>query len=197
MMGLQFENRRGKIYYLQEGRTPTGKPKYYMGQKITGTALDALPEGYEIHEAPEHGQVVVRKCQPSIITADERETVVQAVRRSSGLKHFNVEIEGDRLVVWTPSMDVSEADNMIHHLAGAVSIPRAQELQTFLLKQTHYMKMLRFVLVDPERRVFVVERWCFRGSIDDWIRIGGRGPLSELAERYAKHLGRESFYDLM
>jgi hypothetical protein len=197
MMGLQYENRRGKTYYLQEGKTPTGKPKYYMGQKITGTALDTLPKGYEIHESPEHGQVVVRKSQPSAITADERETVVQAVRQSSGLKHFIVEIEGDSLVLWTPSMDVSEADDMIRDLAGPVSIPRAQQLQTLLFNRSHYMKMLRFVLVDPERRVFAVERWCFRGSIDDWIHIGGHGSLNDLISKYAKHLGKESFFELM
>jgi hypothetical protein len=196
-MGLQYQNRRGDTYYLQEGKTPKGKPKYYMGQKLSGTALDALPEGYEIHESPEHGQVVVRKSKPSAITADERETVVQAIRRSSGLKHFLVEIEGDSLVVWTPSMDTSAADDMIRHLAGDVSLPRAQGLQSYLLERSHYMKMLRFVLVDPERRVFAVQRWCFRGSIDDWIRVGGRGPLSEQVESYARHLGRESFYELM
>jgi hypothetical protein len=197
MMGLQYENRRGKTYYLQEGKTPKGKPKYYMGQRITGTALDALPEGYEIYESPEHGQTVVRKCQPTTITANERATVDQAVRRFSGLKHFIVEIEGDSLVVWTPSMDLSEADDLIHKLAGAVPLPRAQELQTFLVKQSHYMKMLRFVLVNPERRDFAAQRWCFRGSIDDWIHVGGLGPLSELIEKYAKHLGRESFFELI
>jgi hypothetical protein len=45
MMGLQYENRRGRIDYLQEGKTKTGKPKYDMGQKITGTALDAARQG--------------------------------------------------------------------------------------------------------------------------------------------------------
>jgi hypothetical protein len=197
MMGLQHTNRRGLIYYLQEGKTKTGKPKYYMGQKITGTALDALPDGYEIYESPEHGQVVVRKSQPSIITEDEREMVTQAVRRSSGLEHFIVEIEGDSLVVWLPSMDVSEADKLIHDLAGAVSPARAREHRGFLLKQSHYAKMLRFVLANPDSRVFAVERWCFRGSIDDWIHIGRFGPLKKLVETYAKHLGQESFFELM
>ncbi len=196
-MGLQHENRRGLIDYLQEGKTRTGKPKYYMGQKITGTALDALPEGYEIYESPEHGQVVVRKRQPSSITPAEKEIVVQAVRRSSGIEHFVVEIDGDSLVVWLPAMGVSEADSFIHKVGGAFAMARARSLREFMLKQSHYEKMLRFVLANPDRRVFAVERWCFRGSIDDWIHLGRSGSLKGLVETYAKHLGKESFFELI
>jgi len=31
----------------------------------------------------------------------------------------------------------------------------------------HYTALLRFTLEDTEKRLFRVERWCFRGSIDD------------------------------
>ena len=46
-MALRYENRRGQIYHLQMGKTPTGQPKYYMGLKINGTPLDVVPEGHE------------------------------------------------------------------------------------------------------------------------------------------------------
>ena len=42
---LQHVNRMGQVYYLQEGKTPTGKPKYYTGRKLTGKPLDTLPDG--------------------------------------------------------------------------------------------------------------------------------------------------------
>ena len=38
-MAFQYENRRGETYYLQMGKTRTGKPNYYMGRKLKGTAL--------------------------------------------------------------------------------------------------------------------------------------------------------------
>jgi len=31
--------------------------------------------------------------------------------------------------------------------------------------------MLRFILTAKENREFVAQRYCFRGSIDDWIDI--------------------------
>ncbi len=49
---------------------------------------------------------------------------------------------------------------------------------------------------DRETRAFATERFCFRGSVDDWIHIGGPGPLAEQVEKYVKHLGRESMYEL-
>jgi hypothetical protein len=196
-MGFQYENRRGEIYYLLEGKTSTGKPKYSMSRKPSGKQVEALPVGYEIYEAPEHGQVHARQIKLSAITPSERQTVADAMRRYSAIEQAIVDVEEDSLVVWTPSMGVSEAETLIHDLAGSVSTSRARELRESVLKRSRYEKMLRFLLVNPDRRLFAVQRWCFRGSIDDWIRVGGPGPLADLAKEYAKHLGRESFFELM
>ncbi len=57
--------------------------------------------------------------------------------------------------------------------------------------------MLRFLLVEPKKRVFVVERYCFRGSVDDWISVGeGPKSLPVLVKKYVRHLGQESMYEL-
>ena len=57
--------------------------------------------------------------------------------------------------------------------------------------------MLRFTLSDADRRLFSVERFCFRGSIDDWINLAVMVPLEESIADYVPHLGEESFYDLI
>jgi hypothetical protein len=31
--------------------------------------------------------------------------------------------------------------------------------------------MMQFILDDKEERLFTAQRYCFRGSIDDWIDI--------------------------
>jgi hypothetical protein len=50
-------------------------------------------------------------------------------------------------------------------------------------------------LDDEQRRLFTAQRYCFRGSVDDWIDIG-HGPLTKLVKRYVKHLGQESYFEL-
>jgi len=61
---------------------------------------------------------------------------------------------------------------------------------------TTFSAVLRFILDDAEKRLFTVERYCFKGSIDDWIYLAGPEPLESLANKYLKHLGQESFYQL-
>jgi hypothetical protein len=61
-----------------------------------------------------------------------------------------------------------------------------------------HMPVMRFTLVDEQTRVFTVARWCFKGSIDDWWPLMGvRGDLKTLVAKYCRHLGKESFFELM
>jgi hypothetical protein len=197
---LRHENRRGEVYYLQEGKTRSGKPKYYAGKKLTGTPLAAMPEGHEFYERPETAQVVVRRLPESPITELERRQAEDIVRRASGLAYFVVAIEGDALVVYTPSATRDDADRLIDLLAGpgfGKGSARANAYRAEYVRKSQYMKMLRFDLVDADRRLYRAERWCFRGSIDDWISLPGTGPLAKIVEQYARHLDKESFFELM
>jgi hypothetical protein len=56
--------------------------------------------------------------------------------------------------------------------------------------------MLVFHLVDATRRIFQTQRYCFLGSVDDWIEIGKPGKLSTLVKKYVKHLGQDSYVEL-
>jgi hypothetical protein len=61
---------------------------------------------------------------------------------------------------------------------------------------THYSDLLRFMLIDARRRTFVTQRYCFIGSIDDWIDIGRSGTLAHLVTQHVQHLGKESYFNL-
>ena len=77
--------------------------------------------------------------------------------------------------------------------------PHVQGTKARLMRRSNYTKMMRFKLVDRAKRLFVVQRWCFRGSVDDWIGLGSRtrAPLPNLVRTYVPDLGKESFYDLI
>jgi hypothetical protein len=62
-MSIQYINRKEQIYYLHQGITKTGKPKYFFSMKAEGNVLEAIPDGYEIYENP-NAQVFLRKIQP-------------------------------------------------------------------------------------------------------------------------------------
>ena len=61
---------------------------------------------------------------------------------------------------------------------------------------TGYQALMRFILIDKKTREFEAQRYCFRGSIDDWIELDTSTNLEELAKKCCYHLGKDSFYDL-
>lgn len=197
---LSYENRKGQVYHLLQGKTPTGKPKYYASRKLTGTPLDAMPEGYEWRELPETAQVVVRRIQPSLVTEFERARTEAIVQRVSGLTIFVVDIEEDSLVVYTPSTSRRKVEELINDLAGPMFRRSPSRVEAYIdesLRRSQFVKMLRFTLMNPDKRIYHAERWCFLGSIDNWFPLTGFAPLDELVEAYARHLDSESFFELM
>ncbi len=66
---------------------------------------------------------------------------------------------------------------------------------TTLRRVIQYSPMLTFILNDKESRLFTIQRYCFRGAIDDWIDVD-HGTLAKLVRNYAKHLGQESYFEL-
>ena len=60
-----------------------------------------------------------------------------------------------------------------------------------------YLPMFRFRLVDEDKRLFSVARWCFKGSINDWFPLSPGKSLEMQARLFLPYLNKESFYELM
>lgn len=172
-MTLEYRNRKGDVYYAYQGLTKTGKPKYFASKRESsdkGERLKTMPSDYEFAENPSDGGVTLRRIKPSNILPQERELVSKLVLKLTQYKSQHTVIDGDSIVVFTPS--------------------GPQGLGSF------YTATLRFVLLDSDKRIFYPERFCFRGSIDDWINIGEPASLNELARKFIPYLGKEAFFDL-
>ena len=200
-MAIQYTNRKDDIYYLQAGKTKTGKPRYWCGQKLTGEPLEAVPQGYEIREDPLHAIVTLRKVRPTKISPLEIKLLSNGIRQYAGLEHFIVDVEGDSLVVYLPDRAEDQADEMLEEVwrAGVAHVaPRAGDQRVAdAALQLHEDD----AVPAGGRGQTHVRRpaWCFRGSVNDWIGLGSRtpAPLPALVRTYVQDLGKESFYDLM
>ena len=58
------------------------------------------------------------------------------------------------------------------------------------------MPVLRFTLIDDQKRRFQAERMCYLGSIDDWIAIAFDKPIEELTRSLIPALGSDEFFEL-
>jgi hypothetical protein len=158
---VQHINRKRETYYLHQGRTKTGKPRYFFSRKSEGELCRQVPDGFEIYEDP-RGQVFCRRIRPKLIWEQEIEVVREAIR-NCGKQFF-------------AGVDVKKKDIIVYE---------------------HEEPCFKFTLCDG-KRLFVASRWCYRGSINGWISLcSGPKPLSQLAGQYCRHIGEESFYELM
>ena len=184
---FEYVNRKGQRYLLCETKTKTGKPRYVFSREVVGAPVAAVPEGYEVSESVQ-GVVSLRKAGSCQILDEEIAVVRAALAQHSRLRRCRVEARKRELVVYEAHVEGLEQ--------LAKMFPGREDALERVADRAPLMPVLRFLLDDDEKRRFVVERMCYRSSINGWHGLDG-GPLEELAARYVRHVGRESFFDLV
>ena len=192
-MPITHTNAKGQTFSLYQGTTKTGKPKYYFAMQSEGTLAKAIPAGYEIYENP-NAQVFLRRIPPKIITDEERQVVEEGMRTYATVKDYKIDVKGNALLIYTAVQDIDALADCLQ--SSRLLSKKIYERMTYCGKTIHYSPMMVFQLVDATRRTFQTQRYCFLGSVDDWIEIGKPGKLATLVKRYVKHLGQDSYVEL-
>jgi hypothetical protein len=192
---MEYINRRDDRYYVFQGKTKTGKPKFYTSKRPEsekGTLVDSLPDDFEIYEAPSDARVYVRKKKPTKIIPPERDLVHRLAEALSAYSHVQTVIEGDRIVVYTPPVDTDRCSRLLAVAIGA----SCDRLNDWAIRYGRFAADLRFSLIEADKRIYMAERFCYLGSIDDWITISKPAQLESLAEKTLPHLGHDSFFEI-
>lgn len=194
-MPITYTNRKGTTYTLCQGVTKTGKPRYTFARDPQGKrVVEAIPDGYEISESV-NGIVSLVKERPQKLLPQEIAAVEEAVRKHPKARNYCINVRHDSIEVYESVGP--DADGLISDLKGLSFMTRAKEadLRAILERSAQFTLVLRFILEDEEARVYRAERWCYSGSIDDWIFVD-TGPLERLAQRMIPTLGTDAFYEL-
>lgn len=191
-MPITYTSRRGQTYYLHTGPKRGGGAQHYFSMESEGSLAETLPKGFEIYESV-RGQVFLRRKQPKLIHDEEKECIEREIEKRQSKNLYKIEVRGKALTIF-------ESDSPLDRLADLAPylfLPRDPAgKKAYEERFASYQAIMRFTLTDPELRLFAPERFCFRGSVDDWISIGPPEPLKKLASKYLKHLGGDSLYDL-
>ena len=103
------------------------------------------------------------------------------MRTYATVKDYKIDVKGNALLIYTA---VQEIDALADLFKDLYPDPTANvELMANLRKVVHYSPMLVFQLVDATRRTFQTQRYCFLGSVDDWIEIGKPGKLTHAGQK--------------
>ncbi|NBC07001.1 MAG: hypothetical protein GVY26_07395 [Bacteroidetes bacterium] len=180
-----------KTYYLKARRTKKGNPSYYLTRKKDEDCLDIMPAGYEIFEKYDTGQAFIRKVKKSHIEGREVEIIKKELRKNKSLYDFKLDTCGDEIRIYTKEKDSdAEASDRLRNLGR--DIPEAA-----WYKFKRYEEQMRISLTQPDgQREFIVKRYCYRSSIDDWMVIDSGRDIKALAEKNLYHLGKESYFEL-
>ena len=182
---------------LYRGQTRTGKPRYYFGRagQGQGEVVTELPPGFTISESV-NGVVSLVKDHPSLIQPEEVAAVEAAVQQHPEARRYRVAVKHDQIEVYEQVGPDYDALLSELHIPNLSSPGLAERLQTWEERHARYTPVLRFVLLDPTRRRFGAQRWCYLGSIDDWLELGQTGSAAQLARALIPTLGTDQFYEL-
>ena len=198
-MSITHTNRKGVTFYLCRGVTKTGKPRYFFPREPDkGEPVEAIPEGYEVVESV-NGVVSLAKVRPALIRPEELALVRAAVAVHPKSRNYRVDVKGVQIVVYErEGADPDHVARRYRGFAWTCPLPCWPPgcAKTFD-RSARFTPVLRFTLTDEAKRTFYVERWCYLGSIDDWVDIGAAGQLSCLVKQTVPKLGTDAFFELM
>ncbi len=194
-MPITYTNRKGYTYYLCKGVTKTGKPRYYFAREVKGEPVDEIPDGFRIRESV-NGIVSLVKDRPSQILSEEIAAVEAALRRHPKARNYRVSAKADRIEIY--ERVGPDADELLARFGqvGPLLPGGVEGLRGEQDRHAQFTPVLRFILADAERRTFRAERWCYLGSIDDWIDVGPTRPVDELARQLVPRLGSDRFFEV-
>jgi hypothetical protein len=194
-MSLTYTSRKGFTYFLNKGVTKTGKPRYYFAREQKDEPVEEIPAGYEVEESV-NAVVSLVKARPQLIRPEESASVEAALNKHPKAGNYRLAIKNDQIMIYEGIGGGMDSLRIIFGQAG-LNIERAEErLQKELDRYTQFTPVMRFILDDQETREYHAERWCYRGSIDDWIYAGHSGKINSLAKKLIPTLGTDEFYEL-
>lgn len=195
MKPITHVTRKRKLYYLHQGKTKTGKAKYYFSIKAEGNLVQAIPEGFEIYENPD-ARVFLRKIPPKLISDQELNIVEEGLKQYARVEKYIVDVKKKHINIFTRNEDSTSFLELLW--SSAQRFGRTDDdIEAILDEVLSYSCDIRFVLVDKQKRLFQTQRYCYRASIDDWIEIGPIDQLTPLVKIHIKHIGQNSIYQVL
>ena len=196
-MPITYTNRKGITYTLYCGQTSTGKLRYYFGRADKGQSepVMELPSGFKISESV-NGVVSLVKERPSLIQPEEIAVIEAVMNEHPQATRHRVVVKHDRIEIYENSIPDFDVLLDALHIIGPSRTGLAERMYATEEPYAHYEPVMRFILLDPEKRRFGPERMCYRSSVNGWLKLVHTGSLIELAPALIPTLGTEQFFEL-
>ena len=154
-----------------------------------------LPLGFKISESV-NGVVSLVKERPSPIQPAEIAFIEEVMEEHPQATRYRVVVKDNRIEIYENSVPDFDALLDALQIIGPSRQGLAKQLYATEEHYTHYSPVLRFILLDPEKRGFGAERICYRSRVNGWLKLVQTGPLTKIANTLIPTLGTEEFFEL-
>jgi len=195
-MSVTYTNRKGQTFVLCKQETKTGKPRYVFARQPVGEIVEQIPDGYQIRESV-NGVVSLARSHLQIITPAEKEIIEKLLKRHPKKENFRWDVKDTEIIIYEQIGPGAEELRIIFRSLGSFS-PKVldQHIKKHINKHARFAPILRFLLVDREKRTFRAARWYSRGTQEKWLVLSDSGPIEQLAQHIIPKLGTNSFDEL-
>jgi hypothetical protein len=92
--------------------------------------------------------------------------VEDALERHPKARNYRIAVKHDQIIIYEAMGGDMDRFFDVFNFPGMDREKLKSHLQH---NMDRYTPVMRFILDDHETREFYAQRWCYRGSIDDWI----------------------------
>ena len=192
-----YTNRRGDTYYLHQGLTKTGKPRYFAARAVGDGALATMPDGFEFTESINGVVSVARKGRDvhPVPPADLELVQVEQARHDHLSAYKVAPLRGD-IVVYQPLGGMPAA---VLPMRGPVKVGtpaylrQLAELRAQALLHQKFDPVFKFMPATDAPGVYLASRMSYRGQ-GGWLDLRA-GPLTRLARQYIRLLGTDELFE--
>ncbi len=192
-MPVTYTNRRGDTYCLCKSVTKTGKPRYYFAREQKGEPVEEVPAGYKIGESST-GLVYLEQDRPELILPAEVAVVEKALQRHPKGRNYRLKVKGDQITIC--ERNGPDVENLPPFFQAFYRMGTADKVRASLEANARFSPVMRFTLINEEKRTFGAERWWYSGK-GQWAHLSPTGPIDKLVRQLVPALGTDRFVELI
>jgi len=184
-----FKSRMGKAYYVKSRKTKKGNKTYFLTTKKDDSCLDILPKEYEVYENYSAQMLYIRKKKERGFSSKDIAIIQAELSKNDAIDGFELNINGNEITIY----DLEDKTKQKPSLLAMIPKDRREIAKAYFMQ---YSENMRIKKITKKKEVeYHIMRFCYRGSIDDWIVIDAGDDLAALAKANLKLIGTEEFFD--
>lgn len=192
-MAKEFKNSRNVAFYIKSKLTKKGNTTYFMTKKLDKECLDEEPQGFEVFEKPDSRTIFIRRRKPNKFGLKGVNIIKKELERNKNIADFKIDVNGDEVKIYTVDLE-DERDNVFVGGLQDVLFSKSK-MNVFRKAFQRFEERMRIKLMEKkEEREYLVYRYCYRGSVDDWIIIDAGEDLADMAKNL-QLIGTEEYFE--